>query len=161
VARGGRTEAYRLPEGGSRKGLEHGLPVQSTAMKVLLVSGDPNFRDSMAVAVRSTERRSGGSFETLEARDGIRAARLAWRERPDVVVSDEIVSGMGAFALARELKGAQRPFVGMVVIVLDRPEDAWLARWSGADAWFVKPVNPFEFADAVAAFLGREREEAV
>jgi DNA-binding response OmpR family regulator len=130
-------------------------------MKALLVSGDPGFRESMAVAVRSAERRSGDSFEMLEARDGIRGARLAWRERPDVVVSDEIVSGMGAFALARELKGAAVPFAGMVVVVLDRPEDAWLARWSGADAWFVKPVNPFEFADAVAAFLGREREEAV
>jgi DNA-binding response OmpR family regulator len=130
-------------------------------MKVLLVSGDPRFRDSLAVAMRSAERRAGDSFEAIEARNGIHGARLAWRDRPDVVVSDEIVSGMGAFALARELKGAQQPFPGMVVVVLDRPEDAWLARWSGADAWFVKPVNPFEFADAVAAFLGREREEAV
>jgi DNA-binding response OmpR family regulator len=130
-------------------------------VKALLISADPKFRETMAVAVRSVERGTGEPFETFEARDGIRGARLAWREMPDVVVADEIMSRMGAFALVRELKGAERPFPGVVVILLDRREDEWLARWSGADAWFVKPVNPFEFADAVARHLGRQREEAV
>jgi DNA-binding response OmpR family regulator len=35
----------------------------------------------------------------------------------------------------------------VIVILLDRKHDAWLAKWSGADAWFVKPVDPFELAD--------------
>jgi hypothetical protein len=36
-----------------------------------------------------------------------------------------------------------------VIILLDRKVDEWLARWSGADAWFVKPIDPFALADAV------------
>jgi DNA-binding response OmpR family regulator len=45
------------------------------------------------------------------------------------------------------------------VILLDRKQDEWLARWSGADAWFVKPVDPFALADAlVDAVLDRAAE---
>ena len=40
-------------------------------------------------------------------------------------------------------------------------QDAWLAEWSGADAWFVKPVNPFELAATISAAMSRTREEAV
>jgi DNA-binding response OmpR family regulator len=64
-----------------------------------------------------------------------------------VIVADEIASRAGAFSLARSLRDDARPYGGVIVILLDRPQDAWLARWSGADAWFVKPVDPFELAD--------------
>ena len=51
------------------------------------------------------------------------------------------------------------PVEGVIVILLDRPQDAWLAEWSGADAWFVKPFDPFELADRVVDLL-REKETA-
>lgn len=100
-------------------------------------------------------------FEALEARDGIQGIAMAWRYLPEVVIADEIASRAGAFALAKDLKGADPPFPGAVVILLDRPQDAWLARWSGADAWFVKPVNPFEIGDRVAEIMRTTRKEAV
>jgi DNA-binding response OmpR family regulator len=78
---------------------------------------------------------------------------LAWRHTPEVVIADEITSRAGAFALARDLKGAQPPHPARIVILLDRAQDQWLARWSGADAWFVKPVNPFELAETISGFL--------
>ena len=49
----------------------------------------------------------------------------------------------------------------LFVVMLERPQDAWLAEWSGADAWFVKPVNPFELAATISAAMSRTREEAV
>jgi DNA-binding NarL/FixJ family response regulator len=130
-------------------------------VKVLLISADPAVRDSMELVVRSAERALGAPFEFLDARDGKRGIALAWRHRPGVVVADEITSPAGAFAVAKDLKDADPPFGGFVIILLDRSQDAWLARWSGADAWFVKPVNPFELAESVAHFLGVSREEAV
>lgn len=118
-------------------------------MKVLLVSPDPDSRDLTRLAVGSIERRVGVSLEFIEAGDGERGIKAAWRERPDVVVADEIASRAGAFALAKDLRGAKEPFAGAIVILLDRKHDAWLAKWSGADAWFVKPFDPFELADRV------------
>ena len=50
-------------------------------------------------------------------------------------------------------------FPGVVVVLLDRSQDQWLAKWSGADAWFVKPVDPFALADRVVDLL-REKETA-
>lgn len=116
-------------------------------VKVLLVSPDPRSREMMHLAIGGIQRRLGEDLEFTEAGDGEQGVRAAWRERPDAVVVDEIASRMGAFALAKDLRGATEPFAGAIVILLERRQDTWLAEWSGADAWFVKPVDPFELAD--------------
>ncbi len=126
------------------------------AVRILLVAPDPRARELLALAVRSIERRAGGSLELLEAPDGDRGARLALRERPDVVIAEEIASRAGAFSLARTLRDAAEPYRGAIVILLERKHDAWLARWAGADAWFVKPVDPFELADRVLELAAEE-----
>ncbi|MEX0991833.1 MAG: hypothetical protein WD004_06140 [Actinomycetota bacterium] len=122
-------------------------------MKVLLVSWDPKTREMMRLAVGNGERRGAAALEFLEERNGERGVTTAWRELPDVVVADEITSRMGAFGLARDLRGADRPFPGIIAILLDRKQDTWLAEWSGADAWFVKPVDPFELAARIVELL--------
>jgi DNA-binding response OmpR family regulator len=114
---------------------------------VLLVSPDPAARDLMRLVVRSIERAVGSPLRFLEAADGEQGARIGLRERPDAIVADEIASRAGAFALAKSLRGDPDPYRGVIAILLDRRQDAWLARWSGADLWFVKPVDPFEVAD--------------
>jgi DNA-binding NarL/FixJ family response regulator len=130
-------------------------------VRVLLVSADPAVRETMALAVRGVRRKlgSGQDLEFIESADGVSGIARAWRDRPDVVVADEIASRAGAFALAKDLTGAVPPFEGRIVILLDRSQDRWLARWSGADAWFTKPVNPFELADTVAGFLAPTEKE--
>jgi DNA-binding response OmpR family regulator len=122
-------------------------------VKALLVSASPQSREMMALAIGSIQRRLKEPLSFLEASNGEQGIKLAWRERPEIVVADEIASRAGAFALARDLRGATEPFPGVIVILLDRPQDAWLAKWSGADAWFVKPVDPFELADRVVELL--------
>jgi DNA-binding response OmpR family regulator len=76
-----------------------------------------------------------------------------------VIVADEIASRAGAFALAKQLRDADDPYPGVIVILLERKHDAWLAEWSGADAWFVKPVDPFELADRLLELVS-EKESA-
>ena len=116
-------------------------------MEVLLVSPDPDTRELMALVVRSIERRSEGQMRFRAARDGDLGLRAARRDRPAIIVADEIASRAGAFALTRSLRDDADPYAGVVLILLERSQDAWLAAWSGADAWFVKPVDPFEVAD--------------
>ena len=120
-------------------------------MDVLLVSPDPETRELMALAVRSIERRTGTELRFRAARDGDLGLRAALRDRPEIVVADELASRAGAFSLARSLRDDPDPFTGVILIVLERRQDAWLARWSGADAWFVKPVDPFEVAERLLA----------
>jgi len=123
------------------------------------VSPDPRSRELMALAVRSIERTMGAPIRFRAAANGELGIRAARRERPDVIVADEIASRAGAFALAKTLRDDADPFRGAIVILLERKHDAWLARWSGADAWFVKPVDPFELADRVLELV-TEKESA-
>jgi len=129
------------------------------AVDVLLVSPDPASRDLMALAVRSIERRVGSPLRFRAAKNGELGIRAALRDRPEIVVADEIASRAGAFALAKALRDDTVPFTGVIVILLERKHDTWLARWSGADAWFVRPVDPFELADRVLELV-TEKESA-
>lgn len=40
-----------------------------------------------------------------------------------------------------------------VLLLIGRPQDAWLATWSRADASVTHPVDPVDFADALASLL--------
>jgi len=126
---------------------------------VLLVSPDERSRELTALAVRSIERRVGSELRFRAARNGELGIKAALRDRPDVIVADEIASRAGAFALARGLRDDGEAYTGIIVILLERKHDVWLARWSGADAWFVKPVDPFELADRLLELL-TEKESA-
>ena len=130
-------------------------------VKVLLVSSSPVVRELMELSVRSIERRLGEPLSFLEAVNGEQGAKVAVQEAPEVIVADETQSRAGAFHLARELRGMLEPYRGAIVILLDRPHDAWLAKWSGADAWFTKPADPFELADRIIEIVqSRPREHA-
>ena len=109
-------------------------------MRILVVSEDPRMIDWTRTSV-------GGDADYVQASNGLEALRAAGEERPDFVIADETTEPFGAFGLARELKALMNP--PRVVVILDRAEDRWLAKWSGADRWFVRPVDPFELAEAV------------
>lgn len=126
---------------------------------MLLVSPNERSRQLMALAVRSIERRLGQELRFRAARDGELGINAALRDRPDVIVADEIMSREGAFGLAKTLRDDPEPYAGVIVILLERRHDSWLAKWSGADAWFVKPVDPFELADRLLDLV-TEKESA-
>lgn len=110
-------------------------------MRALLVSQHGAERRKMALSL-------GSGWNIVEVTNGLDALREAGEAEFDLVVADETTVPLGAFGLARELKTRDDP-PGMIV-VLERPQDAWLARWSGADRWIVRPYDPFTLTDAVS-----------
>lgn len=112
-----------------------------------------------ALAVRSIERRLGTELSFRAAANGELALKAARRQRPDVIIADEIASTAGAFSLARTLRDDVEPYDGVIVILLERRHDEWLAKWSGADAWFLRPVDPFGLADKVLELLTEKEKE--
>lgn len=128
-------------------------------MNVLLVSPDAASREMMRLVVRGIERRVGSPIRFLEATNGEQGVRIALRERPEAIVADEIASREGAFSLAKTVRGDPEPYRGAIVILLERRQDRWLARWSGADAWFVKPVDPFELADRLTELVAERTQK--
>jgi DNA-binding response OmpR family regulator len=123
-------------------------------IKVLLVASDQRVRERLRLALERLEV-TGEEVDFLEVPDGDQALALAEAEHPDLVVVEVGVTPYGAFGLARDIKAA--PEVSCpVIVVLERPQDEWLARWSGADAMVNRPIDPFQLAK-VARRLVEER----
>lgn len=96
------------------------------------------------------------SWEIDEASNGLEALKRA-REEDDygLVIADETTEPFGAFGLARELKILPEP--PAVIVLLERPQDTWLAKWSGTDRWLTQPIDPFGLKRAARELLA-ERE---
>lgn len=70
----------------------------------------------------------------------------------DVCVLDGETAPAGGMGVCRQIKDEifRCP---PVLLLIGRPQDAWLASWSRADATVTLPVEPVDFADALAALL--------
>jgi CheY-like chemotaxis protein len=119
--------------------------------KILLVAAEPGSRERLRLALERLEA-TGDEIEFLEAENGNVALTAAELEHPDLVVVEVGVTPYGAFGLTRDLKAL--PEVACpAIVVLERPQDEWLARWSGADALVYQPVNPFALAQVAGRLL--------
>ena len=125
---------------------------------ILLVADDPGFRDRLALALERLEA-GGEEVGFLEAANGNDALVLAEAHHPDLVVADVAVSPYGGFGLTRDLKAVPETACP-VILVLDRFQDEWLGRWSGADALVNRPVDPFALAEVASRLLEEEQGEA-
>lgn len=114
-------------------------PRVSTAVTTALV-GDPE-ADVMAV---QTPQRAVALFD-----DG---------EMFDVVVGDADTAPTGGFFLSREIKarGQMGRDMPPVVLLLARRQDVWLSNWSQADAYLLKPIDPFDFRQVVQSVVAGE-----
>jgi CheY-like chemotaxis protein len=127
-------------------------------IQILLVADDPGFRERLALALERLEL-SGEEVSFLEATNGNDALVMAEARQPDLVVADVSVTPYGGLGLTRDLKA--RPETACpVILILDRVQDEWLGRWSGADALVNRPVDPFALAQVASQLLEEEQGEA-
>jgi CheY-like chemotaxis protein len=125
-------------------------------IQILLVADDPGFRERLALALERLEL-SGEEVSFLEAANGNDALVIAEGRQPDLVVADVSVTPYGGFGLTRDLKA--RPETACpVILILDRVQDEWLGRWSGADALVNRPVDPFALAQVASQLLEEEEQ---
>jgi len=117
-------------------------------IQILLVADDPGFRDRLSLALERPEV-TGEEVSFLGAANGNDA----------LVVADVSVTPYGGFGLTRDLK-ANPDTDCPVILILDRFQDEWLGRWSGADALVNRPVDPFALAQVASRLLEEEQGEA-
>lgn len=115
--------------------------------RILVVSDDPRVRAEMISACPS-----GAEVELrLDARD-------AWQSmenrKPSLVVVDMQTGSAGGYGLCRDMAHSDRLKNVPVVILLERTQDAWLARQAGAALSRVKPIDAQGlFPDALELLL--------
>jgi DNA-binding response OmpR family regulator len=70
----------------------------------------------------------------------------------DLAILDGEAAPAGGMGLAKQLKDeiANCP---PILVLTGRPDDAWLAKWSRAEAAVPHPIDPIQLGEAVAGLL--------
>jgi CheY-like chemotaxis protein len=76
-----------------------------------------------------------------------------FEHRYDLVLIDNEAAKLGGVGLVRQMR-AELPWQPVVLLLLARQQDAWLAAWSGADAALIQPVDPFGLVSQAAQLMG-------
>ncbi|MFF9805428.1 hypothetical protein ACF1G5_09890 [Streptomyces coeruleorubidus] len=128
--------------------------MQPTAT-VLVYSDDSNTREQVRLATGRRPAPDVPLVEFVECATPAAVLKELDRGGIDVCVLDGEAVPMGGMGLCRQIKDEvfDSP---PVLLLMGRPQDAWLATWSRAESAVTLPVDPVEFAAALASLL-RER----
>src|SRR3954468_6887361 len=92
---------------------ERELCMTPTQPTILVVDDEPNLVDTLAYNLRRE------SYRVLIAQDGPAAVRLAYQERPDLIILDVMLPGMSGFDVCR----AVRRDLTMPILMLSAREE--------------------------------------
>lgn len=122
--------------------------------RVLVVDDDARVRTVVAWALEAD------GLTVVEAADGPGALDAAARHRPDLVVLDLTLPGLGGLDVLRRLRAGDPGSGAVPVIVLSGrggETDRIVGLDLGADDYLVKPFSPGELAARVRSVLRRAR----
>ena len=126
------------------------------AHRVVLYSDDPAVRDSVRVAVGRRPTGDLGRLEWVECTTGAQVLKSVDVGGVDLVVLDGEAWPTGGLGLAKQLKDELTDCPPTLVLVARR-DDAWLGRWSLADAVLPQPIDAPDLTAAVVRLL-RQRD---
>ncbi|MFD7610245.1 hypothetical protein [Streptomyces sp. NPDC059828] len=125
--------------------------MQATA-RVLVYSDNANTREQVRLAAGRRPAADVPPVEYIECATLPAVLSELDRGGIDVCVLDGETAPAGGMGVCRQIKDEifRCP---PVLVLMGRPQDAWLATWSRADAAVTLPVDPVEFGESLAALL--------
>ena len=122
------------------------------SLTILVYSDNPNTRDRVRNALG---RRLHPDLPELVYRDVATAPVVVDTVGAggiDLAILDGEATPAGGMGLAKQLKD-EVPTCPPIVVLTGRPDDAWLASWSRAEAAVPHPIDPIRLGEAVLAVL--------
>ncbi|MET9252997.1 hypothetical protein [Streptomyces sp. NPDC003717] len=129
--------------------------MQPTAT-VLVYSDDSGVREQVRLATGRRPAPDVPVVEFVECATPAAVTRELDKGGIDVCVLDGEAVPMGGMGVCRQIKD-EVFHCPPVLLLIARPQDAWLATWSRAEAAVTLPVEPVEFAAALAELLRQKR----
>ncbi|GAA4679966.1 MULTISPECIES: hypothetical protein [Streptomyces] len=123
---------------------------------VLVYSDDAGTREQVRLAAGRRPAADVPEVEYLECATLPAVLEALEAGGIDVCVLDGETAPAGGMGVCRQIKDeiyACPP----VLLLMGRPQDAWLATWSRAEAAVTLPVDPVALADALAGLLRQKR----
>jgi DNA-binding NarL/FixJ family response regulator len=120
-------------------------------MKLVIADDHALFRDSLRSLLEARDH-----DVAAEAADGEEAIRLAWEVKPDVVLMDLAMPGVGGLEATRRLV-AELPDVKVVILTASPEErDLFEAIKAGAKGYLLKDIQSEQFFEFLAGVLRGE-----
>jgi hypothetical protein len=121
-------------------------------LKVLVYSDDVNTRQQVILALGRRPHPDLPLLEYVEVATEPVVIQNMDAGGIDLAILDGEAVPAGGMGIAKQLKDEIYD-CPPVLVLTGRPQDAWLATWSRAEAAVPHPLDPIQLADAVVALL--------
>jgi CheY-like chemotaxis protein len=121
-------------------------------LMVLVYSDDRTTRESVRLALGKRPAADLPELEYIECATQPAVIKRMDKGGIDLVILDGEAVPSGGMGIARQLKDEifRCP---PVMVITGRPQDAWLATWSRAEAAVSHPIDPIQLAEVTAELL--------
>ncbi len=121
-------------------------------MKVVIYSHDADTRARVRQAIGRRPAPDVPDAELVDVATEAALFRLLDAGGVDVMVLDGEAQPAGGMGVCRQAKDEIHN-CPLVLLIIGRPDDGWLATWSGADAVVSHPIEPRVLASALAGLM--------
>lgn len=115
---------------------------------ILVVDDEKNTRDGICHFLESLD------YDVTTAEDGETALKLFREEKPDIVLSDMRMPGMGGIALLEKIRNQTPDALVILLTAYGSVEDAVKSMKKGAFYYLTKPVNLEELEFLIKKSIG-------
>ncbi|QCX27122.1 response regulator transcription factor [Nocardioides jishulii] len=123
-----------------------------SSLKVLVYSDDIDIRQQVILALGRRPHPDLPELEYVEVATEPVVVQHMDAGGIDLAILDGEAVPAGGMGIAKQLKDEVHQCPPILVLT-GRPQDAWLATWSRADAAVSHPLDPIELAETVTALL--------
>lgn len=132
--------------------------IRSTPLRVLVYSNDADTRRQVTSALGRHPHPDLPDFDYLEVATGPVVIEKMDAGGIDLAILDGESAPSGGLGIAKQLKD-EIDHCPPILVLTGRPDDAWLANWSRAEAVVSHPIDPIRLTEAVVTLL-RNRNAA-
>lgn len=133
-------------------GSQHAGSAGAKKFKILVYSSNRQIREAVLAALGRKPAPELPQVEYLEVATEPAVIREMDSGEIDLVILDGEAQPAGGLGIARQLKDEIYNCPPVVVLV-GRPQDAWLATWSRAEEVVPHPLDPMVLAEATSRLL--------
>ena len=124
----------------------------SPPLRVLVYSDNPRTREQVQLALGRRVHPELPELTYVEIATGPMVIQKMDEGGFDLVILDGEATPVGGMGIAKQLKD-EIDDCPPILVLTGRPDDAWLASWSRAEAAVPHPIDPIRLGDAVVSLL--------
>ena len=128
------------------------MPDSTDALRILVYSDNARTREQVMRALGTRLRPDLPELTYTDVATGPMVIQLLDAGGFDLVILDGEASPVGGMGIAKQLKD-ELDTCPPVLVLTGRPDDAWLANWSRAEAAVPHPLDPVVLGRAVLGLL--------